>query len=123
VVGYAAAAEHFVNHIASGPGAWDHFPSQVQQVFIENAPTFLDEAHDPDAFAFDAASLKGFSQPMLLTTGDHSPPVLPPVVAKLDSILPTVETAAFSDAGHIPHETHSEAYAEAIKSFIHKNSQ
>ena len=36
---------------AFGPGAWDQLPSRVQQTFITNASTFLDEAGEPDALA------------------------------------------------------------------------
>ena len=41
----------FVEEVAFGPGAWDQLPSRVQQTFITNASTFLDEAGEPDALA------------------------------------------------------------------------
>ena len=47
---------------------------------IENAPTFLDEANDPEQLAFDLEWISGFSKPVLLTLGDQSPPTFAPVV-------------------------------------------
>ncbi|MDE3076582.1 MAG: hypothetical protein KGJ86_14275 [Chloroflexota bacterium] len=43
-----AAAERFAETVAFGPGAWATLPPLVRETFIRNAPTFLDETHDPD---------------------------------------------------------------------------
>ena len=88
---------------------------------IENAPTFLDEARDPEQLAFDLAWIKAFPRPSLLTTGDQSPPTFAPVVIKLADVLPAVEVVTFPGAGHIPHVTHADTYVEAIMAFIRKN--
>jgi pimeloyl-ACP methyl ester carboxylesterase len=93
----------------------------LQQTFIGNAPTFLDETRDPEALAFDLAWIKAFPRPSLLTMGDQSPPTFAPVVEKIAAVLPNVEVATFPGAGHIPHVTHSGAYVEAITAFIRKN--
>ena len=66
---HAGAAEQFVETVAIGPGAWAQFPPEARQVMIENAPTFLDEAHDPEQLAFDLGRITAFSKPVLLTTG------------------------------------------------------
>src|SRR5262245_34324012 len=71
---HAGATEQFVETVALGPGTWATMPSDVQQLMIENAPTFLDEANDPDQIAFELDWLSGFSKPVLLTRGDQSPP-------------------------------------------------
>ena len=80
-------------------------PPDFQQTLIENAPTFWDEARDPEQPAFDLAWIKAFSRPSLLTTGDQSPPTFAPVVIKLADVLPDVEVVTFPGAGHIPHVT------------------
>jgi pimeloyl-ACP methyl ester carboxylesterase len=118
---HAGAAEQFVETVALGPGMWAQVPPELQQTHIENAPTFLDEASDPEHFAFDLESIRGFSQPALLTLGDQSPPIFAPVVAKLAEALPYVEVLSFPGAGHIPHATDSDAYVEAIIAFIRKH--
>jgi pimeloyl-ACP methyl ester carboxylesterase len=119
---HAGAAEQFVETVALGPNTWEQVPQDSQQIFIENAPTFLDEATDPDQLAFDPDRIKGFSPPSLLTAGNQSPPMFAPVVAKLSSALPNVETVVIPGAGHIPHVTHPDAYAEAITAFARENA-
>jgi pimeloyl-ACP methyl ester carboxylesterase len=49
---HAGAAKQLVE-VALGPGMWAQLPPKFQQTFIENAPTFLDEANDPEQLAFD----------------------------------------------------------------------
>ena len=118
---HAGAAEQFVETVALGPGTWVQLPPDLQQTFITNAPTFLDETRDPEQLAFALAWIRAFHRPSLLTTGDQSPPTFAPVVAKLADVLPNVEVVTFPGAGHIPHGTHQDAYVEAIMAFIRKN--
>jgi pimeloyl-ACP methyl ester carboxylesterase len=117
----AGAAEQFAESVALGPGTWAQLPPELQQTLIENAPTFLDEAGDPESLAFHLEWLREFSPPALLTLGDQSPPTFAPVVAKLAKALPRVEVVRLPGAGHIPHATHPEAYVEAIKAFVRRH--
>ena len=117
----AGAAEQFVETVALGPGTWDQLPPDLQQSFITNAPTFLDEAHDPEQLAFDLAWIRGFHRPSLLTKGDQSPPTFAPVIEKVADVLPNASVVTFPGAGHIPHITHPDAYVEAIMAFMRKN--
>jgi pimeloyl-ACP methyl ester carboxylesterase len=118
---HAGAAEQFVDTVALGPGAWVQMPPEIRQTFVENAPTFLDEASDPEALGFDLEWVRGFTRPALLTRGDQSPPFFAPVVAKLAEALPRVEVLAFPGAGHVPHATDPDAYVEAIVAFTRKH--
>jgi pimeloyl-ACP methyl ester carboxylesterase len=120
---HAGAAEQFVETVALGPGTWVQLPPDLQRTFIKNAPTFLDEARDPDQLAFDLAWIRGFSRPSLLTKGDQSPPTFAPVVARVADALPNASDFTFQGAGHIPHATHPDAYIEAIGAFIRNNSR
>lgn len=117
---HAGAAEQFVDTVAMGPGMWARMPPEFQRTLIENAPTFLDEANDPEQLAIDLELLRGFSKPALLTLGDQSPPIFAPVVARLAEVLPRVTVATIAGAGHIPHATHPDAYARGIVEFTSK---
>jgi pimeloyl-ACP methyl ester carboxylesterase len=119
---HAGAAEQFVETVALGPGAWAQLAPDIQQTFIENAPTFLDEARDPEQLAFDPARIKAFPRPALLTMGDQSPPIFAPVVARLRDAAPGLRVATFAGAGHIPHVTHASAYVDAITAFVHEHA-
>lgn len=115
---HAGAAEQFVETVALGPGTWIHIPPEIQKSMIENAPTFLDEANDPEALAFDTTRLKGFSKPALLTMGDQSPPTFAPVVRQLSAALPHAEVVTIRGAGHVPHSTHPDTHVDLLRRFI-----
>jgi pimeloyl-ACP methyl ester carboxylesterase len=119
---HAGAAEEFVETVALGPGTWARLPPALQRTLIENAPTFLDEASDPEQLRFDLAWLGGFDRPALLTLGDQSPPAFAPVVAKLADALPHVTVLTLRGAGHIPHATDPDAYAQAIIAFTREHA-
>jgi pimeloyl-ACP methyl ester carboxylesterase len=119
---HAGAAEQFVDEVALGPGSWAAMPAELRAVFVANAPSFLDEAQDPEQLAFDPASIRGFARPVLLSLGDQSPPGFAPVIARLRESLPHVEVRTFGGAGHVPHTTHPQAYADAILAFVHGRS-
>jgi pimeloyl-ACP methyl ester carboxylesterase len=115
---HAGAAEQFVETVALGPGSWARLPAAIQQTFVKNAPTFLDECRDPEQYDIDLARLRTFSHPSLLTKGDRSPPMFAAIIAKLALALPQATVMTFTGAGHIPHLTHPNVYVEAITAFI-----
>ena len=118
---HAGAAEQFVDDVALGPGTWSQLPPEIRQRLIENAPTFLDEARDPEQFTFDPAWISAFPGPILLTTGDQSPPFYSPVISKLAEAT-GAEVFVFKGAGHIPQVTDPEAYVGASMDFIRKTA-
>ena len=117
---HAGAAEQFVDTVALGPGSWALLPSDMRQVFIENAPTFLDEGRDPEQMAFDRAWVEAFPRPSLLSMGDQSPPIFGPVVTKLAGALRNAQVVTFPGAGHVPHVTHPAAYVETLTAFLRR---
>jgi pimeloyl-ACP methyl ester carboxylesterase len=119
---HTGATEQFVETVALGPGTWRTLPPDIQQGMIENAPTFLDEANDPEQLAFDLEWFGGFSKPVLLTLGDQSPPTFAPVTSRLSRALPHAKILTLRGAGHVPHATHPDAYVDAILEFTHEHS-
>jgi pimeloyl-ACP methyl ester carboxylesterase len=119
---HAGATEQFVETVALGPGTWATVPPDIQQVMIENAPTFHDEANDPDQLAFELDWISGFAKPVLLTLGDQSPPTFAPVVTKLSGALPHAEVVTLLGAGHVPYATHPDAYVEAVIEFTRRHA-
>jgi pimeloyl-ACP methyl ester carboxylesterase len=117
---HAGAAEQFVE--ANAPGMWTRFPSEIRQTMIENAPTFLDEANDPDLYDFDVEQLGDFPHPALLTQGDQTPPEFTPVITELAEALPSVEVRTFAGVGHVPHMEDPESYVEAVAAFALKHT-
>ena len=110
-------AREFFDTVAFGPGTWDGLPPDVRTMFLHNAPTLLDEAHDPEAYTVDLAALAAFPRPALLTYGDQSLPYFPPIVRKLGAVPPRAEVRLLAGVGHVPHATHPDEYAATVAAF------
>jgi len=123
VVGRLAAGDaeggtrQFMYTVAFGPGTWEQIPPADRQYLVGNAPTFLDEARDPEAYTLDLAALVACRCPALLTEGAQSPVCFPPVVAMLAAVLPRAQTRVFAGAGHVPIDSHPAEYAAVLAAF------
>lgn len=115
---FAGGAEQFVDEVALGPGSWLRLPATMRQTMVRNAPTFLDELNDPGSRTIDEVALSRYGGPVLLTSGDQSPPLFRPIVDRLTGLLPQAQRHAYRGAGHIPYATHPEDYAALVLAFI-----
>jgi pimeloyl-ACP methyl ester carboxylesterase len=115
---HEGAARQFMEEIAFGPGSWDQLPEQVRQIFVFNAPTFLEDSRDPQELTIDLGSLQEFTAPALLTIGSESPSFFPVVVDRLASALPGAARKTIQGAGHVPQVTHPGAYLESVTPFL-----
>ncbi len=116
------AAKRFVETIAFGPGAWQKLAPNVQQTFVYNAPTFLDETKDPDSLNMDIDSLGRITKPALLTSGTQSPPFFLMVLDQLEKALPNAKRIIFEGAGHVPHLSHPERHIQVVRDFCLANA-
>lgn len=116
------AARHFVDTVAFGPGSWDKLPPARQDMFVNNAPTFLDELQDPNIAIVDLDALGRFDRPTLLTRGEQSPSFFPAVVGKIAAAMPAAEEMVFAGAAHVPHVSHPAEFVETISEFVRRNS-
>jgi pimeloyl-ACP methyl ester carboxylesterase len=107
-------AELFVDSIALGPGSWERLSPDVQETFVRNAHTFLDELGDPDGLSLDLGKLRAYTGPVLLTEGDQSPPMFAAILDRLQLALPHAQRLTCAGAGHVPHLTHPQDYAESV---------
>ncbi|MGH9196777.1 MAG: alpha/beta fold hydrolase, partial [Acidimicrobiia bacterium] len=115
---WTAGARQFVETVAFGPGAWSELPEEVRNTFVGNAPTWLDEVHDPEALEIDLSRLRGLTAPALLTIGDQSPPFFPLVVEKVAAAMSQAKMHTYAGAGHGPHLSHPEEYVRVVTEFI-----
>lgn len=115
---WSSGARQFVETIAFGPGSWTELPDEVRQTFVTNAPTWLDEMHDPDALSLDLEGLRSFSAPALLTVGDQSAPFFAPTLDRIAAAMPRAERWTYAGAGHVPYLTHPSEYVRVVEDFI-----
>jgi len=112
------AARLFVETVAFGPGAWEkQLTPEMREVFIFNAPTFLDEVRDADALQMDLDALSGFDSPALLTSGTESAPFFGPIVDIVAESLPQSERVTIDGADHTPHISVPSRYIELVRTF------
>jgi pimeloyl-ACP methyl ester carboxylesterase len=110
---HEGAARQFVEEVALGPGAWEsELPPELRAIFVDNAPTFLDELEDPNQLQVDEAALSRLELPVRLTQGSASPPTFPAVIDRLVELLPRVSRETIDGAAHVPQLTMPERYVE-----------
>lgn len=99
---------------------WDDLPPRVQEVFLGNAPTWMDEVREgyPQGLTIDLEALSGFAKPAMLTDGDQSPPFFAAVLAKVAAALPQAQRHTFAGAGHTPHMTVADDYVRNLIAFL-----
>ena len=113
---HEGAAQQFVDQVAYGPGAWEEvLPPEARAMFIQNAPTFLDELQDPDVLQIDEDALRGLQMPACLTEGSESPPVFRRAVDRLAELIPRVTRETIDGAAHVPHLTNPERYIDVMR--------
>jgi pimeloyl-ACP methyl ester carboxylesterase len=113
------AARIFVETVAFGPGAWEgQLDAAAREVFVRNAPTFLDEARDPDFLRMDLDALAVFDKSALLTSGTASGPFFGPVVDKIAAACPRAERLTIDGANHVPHLSMPAEYVRLVTGFV-----
>lgn len=110
---HEGAARQFAEEVAFGPGAWENeLPPEVRAIWVQNAPTYLDELQDPEQLNVDEEALARLEVPVRLTEGSESPPVFPRVIDGLADLIPTVARETIEGAAHVPHLQTPERYVE-----------
>jgi pimeloyl-ACP methyl ester carboxylesterase len=112
------AAITFVETVALGPGMWNQLTSEMQETFVFNATTWLDEQNDPDWLTVDLDALANFNHPVQFTIGDQSPPFFRSIIQKLRATIKNARLVTIPGAGHIPQRTHPQEYSELIREFV-----
>jgi pimeloyl-ACP methyl ester carboxylesterase len=107
------AARQFVDEVAFGSGSWENeLPAETRAVFVQNAPTYLDELQDPNAMNVGRDAVAHLEIPVRLTQGSESPPVFPRVIDRLAELIPHVTRETIDGAGHVPQLSTPERYVE-----------
>jgi pimeloyl-ACP methyl ester carboxylesterase len=114
---HRGAAEHFIEHVALGPGSWEQLPGPFRAVLEANAPTYLDELADQTALSIDNAALAKTAVPLLFTHGTESPKLFPAVIAELRKLVPAARVEVLEGAGHIPHATNPDEWVARLTAF------
>jgi pimeloyl-ACP methyl ester carboxylesterase len=103
----------FFEEVILGPGGWELVPEHVRQAAVANAQTFVDLREDPEATHLDVEAVRRLPRPITITRGEISPAWLQETAAATAERLAR-PLRIIAGAGHSPHLTVPQAFAEAI---------
>ena len=117
------AARQFVEEIAFGPGAWDdELPPESRAIFVQNAPTFLDELRGPNPLHIDAEAISRLEVPVRLTHGSESPPLFVRVIDRLMELSPRITRETIAGAAHVPQLTTPQRYVDVTTRAVRQHA-
>jgi pimeloyl-ACP methyl ester carboxylesterase len=120
---HEGAARQFVEEVAFGRGAWENeLPAETRAVFVQNAPTYLDELQDQNQLNVDRDALARLEISVRLTEGFESPPVFPRVIDRLVELIPRVTRETIHGAAHVPQLSTPERFVEATTRAVQQTS-
>ena len=106
----------------STPGTWKKLPETVKQIRRDNAfslKSLISDAREP----LSCEDVKKIFNPVLLITGENSPPVYGMMHQKLQSCLRNYQSATVSNASHVMHRDNPAAFNAVVSDFLNKNSK
>jgi pimeloyl-ACP methyl ester carboxylesterase len=111
-------ARRFFEELALGPGGWEMLPEAFRVLAMGNAATFCEEQRDPTALDLDLDLVAGYPGPVLVSSGQRTLPWFRLGVDAVAEAVPHAGHVVLLGAGHGPHTTHPEAYAELVAGFV-----
>jgi esterase len=106
----------YVNHIA-GPKAWDNTGEAQRERLRSNLWTQLSLLADVET-PLKCAEISKIAAPVLLVTGDRSPPVYGYANDAVNACLQQAEKATISDAGHLMFQANPSAFSTEVQFFV-----
>jgi pimeloyl-ACP methyl ester carboxylesterase len=103
-----------------GSGAFDMLPPPARALMLDNASTLAIEAEPLEVFA--EAQAARVTMPVLLVTGEHSPPMFGQITDRLHRLLPHAERIEIRGASHVMHAENAPAYNVAVLEFLSRHT-
>lgn len=112
------AAREFVEGFASGEGSWERLRPDLRAGLVRHALRWCEEFDDPEATSPSRDALGDLLVPVLLTSGQLSPPFLRRINEALSGRLRNVTLRVLPDVGHVPHVTRPFQYVGLVTDFL-----
>jgi len=113
-----AAAREIVGAFSVEEGAWDRLRPEARAGLLRYLDRWCEELADPEATGPDRAALEELLIPVLLTTGERSPPFLHRTTASLAGRLRNATVRTIPGAGHAPHITGPDQFIALLHGFL-----
>lgn len=112
------AAGRIVDSLSEEEGTWSRFSPEVRRTFVQHVDRWAEELDDPEATQPDRSTLAELLIPVLLTTGERSPPFLQRITAGTAALLQNATVRTLPGAGHAPHRTNPDLFVALIHGFL-----
>jgi len=113
-----AAAREIADALSSDGGTWDRLRSEVRQSVLGYMVRWAEELDDPEATRPDPAVLSELLIPVLLTTGERSPPFLHRITDLLGERLRNATVRTLPGVGHVPHLSDPDLFIATVQGFL-----
>jgi len=113
-----AAAREIVNAFSVEEGAWERLRPPVQRDLLRHVDRWAEELADPEATRADRALLADLLIPVLLTTGERSPPFVQRITARLADCLRNGTLRVLPGVGHVPHLSDPDQFIALVHGFL-----
>jgi len=112
------AAASIVDSLSEEEGTWSRFAPEVQKTFARHVDRWVEELSDPEATRPDRSGLAELLIPVLLTTGERSPPFLHRITSGTAALLRNATVRTLPGVGHAPHRTDPDLFVATIHGFL-----
>ena len=112
------AVRTIVDSFSGHEGAWERLSPRTRAILQSLAPRWAEELDDAEAIRPDLAALPDLLAPVLLTSGERSPPPVRRINAALAGALRSVVVRDLTGAGHVPQITDPAQYAGVVLTFL-----
>lgn len=114
------AAKLIVDGLQVREGAFEQFPSEFQNIVVENARTIYD--FEILGLEFKRSQIAAIKVPTLIIKGETSNKIVRDIADSLHDIMPNSEEFMIEKSGHFPQFERSEELNVKIKEFLRKHS-
>lgn len=102
----------------NGEGAWKKLPEEQRKFRLDNAWTLVGQASDVNRKPVTCAELGGFKVPVLLMTGEKSPPQYKPIIDAFQHCQPAAARVIIPNAAHQMSQMNPAAVDAALTKFL-----
>lgn len=115
-----AAARGFIDFIM-GEEAFDHLPTGMRGMILQNSKTLAVELPTPERDPFTVEDARKISVPTLLLRGQRSPAMFQTVTSILAKSIPNATVSVIRDSSHAPYSTNPAVYNKTVLRFLLDN--
>ncbi len=112
------AVRSIIDSFSGHEGAWKRLTPRTRAIFQSLAHRWSEELDDPEAIRPDLAALDELLPPVLLTSGELSPPPVRRINSALAHALRNVQVRDLERVGHVPQVTDPAQYAGVVMAFL-----